>query len=59
MHIFPVVYTIIFACSQNVEMREEGGTAAIVESVRAGLAMQLKESVGMPAIMAREEHITK
>jgi selenocysteine lyase/cysteine desulfurase len=40
-------------------MREEGGTAAIVESVRAGLAMQLKESVGMPAIMAREDHITK
>jgi selenocysteine lyase/cysteine desulfurase len=40
-------------------MREEGGTAAIVESVRAGLAMQLKESVGVPAIMAREEKIAK
>ncbi|KAF4523112.1 hypothetical protein B566_EDAN003126 [Ephemera danica] len=44
---------------QDVELREEGGTAAIVESVRAGLAMQLKESVGVPTIMAKEEDITK
>lgn len=40
-------------------MREEGGTAAIVEAVRAGLVMQLKEAVGAPAIMAREEKITR
>lgn len=40
-------------------MREEGGTAAIVESVRAGLAMQLKMNVGVTNIMAREEKITK
>ncbi|XP_059483305.1 uncharacterized protein LOC132201285 [Neocloeon triangulifer] len=44
---------------KDVELREEGGTAAIVESVRAGLAMQLKESVGVQAIMAREEQIVK
>lgn len=37
------------------EHREEGGTPAIVESIRAGLVFQLKERVGAPAIRAREE----
>jgi len=50
---------VIFKYLQDVEVREEGGTGAIVESVRAGLAMQLKENVGVSAIMAREEKITK
>ncbi|PSN33000.1 hypothetical protein C0J52_19749 [Blattella germanica] len=44
---------------QDTELREEGGTAAVVESVRAGLVMQLKETVGIPAIMAREEKISR
>ncbi|KDR20201.1 hypothetical protein L798_05680, partial [Zootermopsis nevadensis] len=44
---------------QDTELREEGGTAAIVESVRAGLVMQLKETVGVQAIMAREERISR
>ncbi|XP_068082911.1 uncharacterized protein [Anabrus simplex] len=44
---------------QDVELREEGGTAAIVESIRAGLVMQLKETVGVPSIMAREQKITR
>jgi hypothetical protein len=35
--------------------REEGGTPAIIESIRAGLVFQLKESVGVPAIREREE----
>lgn len=35
--------------------REEGGTPAIIESIRAGLVFQLKESVGVPAIHATEE----
>lgn len=35
--------------------REEGGTPAIVESIRAGLVFQLKEAVGVEAIRAREE----
>ncbi|MDQ6714576.1 MAG: aminotransferase class V-fold PLP-dependent enzyme, partial [Actinomycetota bacterium] len=30
--------------------REEGGTPAIIESVRAGLVFQLKEAVGIPTI---------
>ncbi|MGZ9161327.1 MAG: aminotransferase class V-fold PLP-dependent enzyme, partial [Candidatus Limnocylindrales bacterium] len=37
------------------EHREEGGTPAIVESIRAGLAFQLKGVVGVDAIREREE----
>jgi len=39
----------------DVEHREEGGTPAIVESIRAGLVFQLKEAVGVEEIRAREE----
>ena len=35
--------------------REEGGTPAIIESIRAGLVFQLKTAVGTDAIKAREE----
>jgi selenocysteine lyase/cysteine desulfurase len=37
------------------EHREEGGTPAIVESIRAGLVFKLKEAVGVDAIRRREE----
>jgi selenocysteine lyase/cysteine desulfurase len=40
------------------EVREEGGTPAIIESVRAGLVFQLKEAVGPEAIQVREESFT-
>jgi selenocysteine lyase/cysteine desulfurase len=36
--------------------REEGGTPAIVESIRAGLVFQLKQAVGIDVIRAHEEH---
>jgi len=35
--------------------REEGGTPAIVESIRAGLVFALKEAVGVETIRARED----
>ncbi|MFZ2226877.1 MAG: aminotransferase class V-fold PLP-dependent enzyme [Candidatus Nanopelagicaceae bacterium] len=35
--------------------REEGGTPAIIESIRAGLVFQLKEAVGVSTIHATEE----
>ncbi len=35
--------------------REEGGTPAIIESIRAGLVFRLKEAVGVDVIRAREE----
>ncbi len=37
--------------------REEGGTPAIIESVRAGLVFQLKEAVGTATIRAAEERL--
>jgi selenocysteine lyase/cysteine desulfurase len=40
---------------ESPEAREEGGTPAIVESIRAGMVFQLKESVGTDAIRAKEE----
>ena len=35
--------------------REEGGTPAIIESIRAGLVFQLKQAVGTDTIKANEE----
>ena len=37
------------------EHREEGGTPAILESIRCGLVFQLKQQVGVAAIREREE----
>jgi len=39
--------------------REEGGTPAIVESIRAGLVFQLKDAVGWQTIREREERFIK
>jgi len=39
----------------DIEHREEGGTPAIIESIRAGLVFQLKEAVGVDAIEQREQ----
>jgi hypothetical protein len=41
--------------SSDPEHREEGGTPAIVESIRAGLVFQLKDAVGVAEIRRREE----
>jgi selenocysteine lyase/cysteine desulfurase len=38
------------------EHREEGGTPAIVESIRCGLVFKLKEEVGSETIRQREEY---
>jgi selenocysteine lyase/cysteine desulfurase len=40
---------------KNTAHREEGGTPAIIESIRAGLVFQLKEAVGVTAIHATEQ----
>lgn len=39
---------------KDVERREEGGTPAIVESIRAGLVFSLQQQVGTDVIQARE-----
>ncbi|NQV46847.1 MAG: aminotransferase class V-fold PLP-dependent enzyme [Rhodospirillaceae bacterium] len=41
------------------EHREEGGTPAIVESIRAGLVFQLKDTVGIDLIEEREEFFVR
>jgi selenocysteine lyase/cysteine desulfurase len=41
---------------QEPEFREEGGTPAIVESIRAGLVFQLKNAVSAQKIMEKEAH---
>jgi selenocysteine lyase/cysteine desulfurase len=43
----------------DAEHREEGGTPAIIESIRAGLVFQLKEAVGTGVIREREEAMTR
>ena len=35
---------------KNIELREEGGTPQIIGSIRAGLAVHLKEAVGTDTI---------
>jgi selenocysteine lyase/cysteine desulfurase len=45
--------------SHNVVEREEAGTPAIIESIRAGLVFQLKEAVGVPTIRAIEHDLTQ
>ena len=39
--------------------REEGGTPAIVESIRAGMVFGLKEAVGVDVIRAREDRFLR
>jgi selenocysteine lyase/cysteine desulfurase len=41
---------------EDQPQREEGGTPAIVECIRAGLVFQLKEAVGVGVIRAHEDH---
>ena len=44
---------------EDVEHREEGGTPAIVESIRAGLVVQLKQAVGSDVIRAYEDDFVR
>lgn len=44
---------------QEPEFREEGGTPAIVESIRAGLVFQLKNAVSTQTIMEKEEQFRR
>jgi selenocysteine lyase/cysteine desulfurase len=41
------------------EVREEGGTPAIVESIRAGLVFALKDAVGTEEILRREHDLAR
>lgn len=43
----------------DIEHREEGGTPAIIESIRAGMVFQLKDAVGAETIHSRETEFAK
>ena len=44
---------------QDIESREEGGTPGIVESIRAGLVLQLKEALGPDRIRNWDDAIVR
>lgn len=44
---------------RDVERREEGGTPAIVEAIRAGLVFSLQQAVGTDTIQARESRLAQ
>jgi selenocysteine lyase/cysteine desulfurase len=41
----------------DIEMREDGGTPGFLQAIRAALAIQLKENMGVAAMLAREEEL--
>ncbi|XP_071942227.1 probable cysteine desulfurase [Antedon mediterranea] len=43
----------------DIEAREEGGTPAIIESIRAGLVFQLKQNIGPEFIEQREAELSR
>ena len=43
--------------SSNIEIREDGGTPAFLQTIRAALAVKLKEEMGIDKIQEREEEL--
>ncbi len=41
----------------NIEVREDGGTPGFLQAIKAALAIQLKDQMGVDRIRAREEHL--
>lgn len=41
----------------EIEAREDGGTPAFLQTIKAALAIQLKEKMGVPNILAREHEL--
>lgn len=44
---------------EDVELREDGGTPPFLQTIKAALAVKLKEQIGADVIAAREKEITK
>lgn len=42
---------------QDIELREDGGTPGFLQAIRAALAIQVKEQMGVEAMLAREEEL--
>jgi selenocysteine lyase/cysteine desulfurase len=43
----------------DIEIREDGGTPGILQTIRAALTVELKEMMGVPNIKKREEELVK
>lgn len=43
----------------SIEAREDGGTPAFLQSIRASLCIKLKEDMGVENILRREKHLVK
>ena len=43
----------------NIEAREDGGTPAFLQSIKASLSIKLKEEMGVENILKREKHLVK
>lgn len=43
----------------DIEVREDGGTPGILQTIRAALAIELKEKMGVPHLRKREEELVK
>ena len=43
----------------NIEAREDGGTPAFLQTIKAALCIKLKEAMGVDKIRAREEELVK
>ena len=46
-----------YAYTQDIESREDGGTPAFLQTIRAALSMKLKEKMGVENILKREEEL--
>ncbi|NOX18466.1 MAG: aminotransferase class V-fold PLP-dependent enzyme [Chlorobi bacterium] len=44
---------------EEIELREDGGTPGFLQSIKAALAIKLKEKMGVKNILAREEELLK
>ena len=44
---------------RDIELREDGGTPAFLQTIRAALAVRLKEAMGPQRILAREEELLR
>ncbi len=43
----------------NIELREDGGTPAFLQTIKAALCVKLKDDMGVDKIKAREEYLVK
>jgi selenocysteine lyase/cysteine desulfurase len=48
-----------YAYISDIETREDGGTPAYLQAIRAALAVRLKEEMGVENITAREQYLNK